>query len=119
MIWRSFRVNDERKFIYTNEADVKEISKKEWFNNSTDNIKIYIGYETEQYYTEPISDKMYLIDIEYHINNYFGDKNGFHFRTKTYVLYNGKLYKNESGLGKEAVRITKELKGILEWIKEN
>lgn len=118
--WQSFSLSENDctyRWFYTNEKTVLRITDKEWFNKATTEIIIHKGYETEEYSTDPISDMIYCIEIEYQILNYFGDKSGMHFRRKEYMLVGGKLYKQERGYGIEVKRVTRELKGVLEEIK--
>ena len=116
--WKSFRLPDgTRRWFYTDEESVLRIVNKEWFNKATMGISIHKGYETEENSTEPISDMIYHISIDYHILNYFGDTSGMHYRSKLYMLVGDKLYKQENGEGTEVKRITKELKGALEELK--
>ena len=117
--WKSFRLPDgKRRWFYTDECLKKVIDKKEWFNKTTTDISILKGYETEEYSPKPISEMIYYITIEYQISNYFGDTSGMHFRSKEYMLISGKLYKQVKGEGIEVNKITKELKGILEELKQ-
>lgn len=116
--WKSFRLPDgKRRYFYTDEKSVLRIVDKKWFAKSTMGISIHKGYETEEYSTEPISEMIYHIAIDYQILNYFGDTSGMHFRSKIYMLVGGKLYKQEKGESVEVKRITKELKGALEELK--
>ena len=112
--WRSFRLLDGKlRWFYTDEQSKISIKDKDWFNKNTTSISIYKGYETLENSTEPISDVIYRIAIDYQIVNYFGDKSGKHYRSKIYMMINDKLYKQENGASIEVNRITKELKGIL------
>ena len=116
--WKSFRLTDgKRRWFYTDEESVLRIVNKEWFNKATIGISIHKGYETEENSTEPISDMIYHIAIDYQVLNYFGDTSGMHYRSKLYILVGDKLYKQENGEGIEVKRITKELKGALEELK--
>lgn len=108
--WRTVRVSGIRKWVYLDR--VHRIVGKEWFNMPTMGISVYIGYETEEHSTTPISNELYYISVDCHVANYFGDKSGMHFRSKDYVLIDGILYKQD-GDGLEVKRITKELKGVL------
>ena len=121
-IWMSFRTKEytkeDMRYIYTNFNNIKKLYNKEWFNKATENIEIYSGYETEKYKTNPISEKIYLIRIEYQIKNYFGELDGLHYRSKDYILIDNKFYKQDKGDGIEVKRMTKELKGILSEIKK-
>lgn len=56
---------------------------------------------------------------DYKIANYFGDKSGRHFRSKIYIVINNKIYQQFTyEAAKEVTRLTKELKGALEELKE-
>lgn len=117
--WKTFRLTDGKtRHFYTDTTSVSEITDKKWFNKSTMKILIHKGYETEEYGTEPISETIYYITIEYRISNYFGDTSGMHFRNKNYVLVDGIFYKQEKGEGIKVMKITKELKGSLVYITE-
>lgn len=121
MIWKSFKTeSQERKYFYTDECKKYLIKNKEWFNKNTDYICIYEGFETLEYSEKPISDKMYFINIGYHISNYFGDKTGCHFRNKDYVFMNGIIYKQDRyGESSTIVcKITKELKNVKLYLNE-
>lgn len=116
--WKSFRLPDgKRRWFYTDEESVLRMVNKEWFNKSTIGISIHKGYETKEYSTEPISDIIYHISIDYQIANYFGEINGMHFRSKIYMLIGDELYKQDKGEGIEVKRMTKELKGALAELK--
>lgn len=115
--WKSFRLADgKQRWFYTDEASRVKVDKK-CYNKNTTCISILKGYETEEYSAEPISKMIYYIAIDYRIANYFGDTSGMHFRSKTYMLVDDKLYKQEKGEGVEVKRMTKELKGALEELK--
>lgn len=112
--WRSFRLLDgKQRWFYTDEQNKISIMDKEWFNKNTIGICIHKGYETKENDTEPISDMIYRIAIDYKIANYFGDKSGRHYRSKIYMLIGDKLFKQENGEAVEVNRMTKELKGAL------
>lgn len=113
--WKSFKLPDGvRRWFYTDESLKRVINNKEWFNKATTDISVLKGYETEQYDSTPISEIIYYITIESQILNYFGDTSGMHFKYKEYVLIGDKFYKQIKGEGVEVVKITKELKGILD-----
>lgn len=116
--WMSYRLPDGKmRCFYTDEESSLHIVDKPWFNKATTGISIHKGYETEEYSAQPISEMIYRIAIDYRILNYFGDTSGMHFRSKIYMLVDGKLYKQEKGEGVEVKRMTKELKGALEELK--
>ena len=122
MEWRTFKLDStDTKWFYTDETKRINIDNADWFNKNTDYVVIWIGYETMEYETKPISEPikpMYLIDVGYHIANYFGDKSGCHYRDKWYVLKDNVLYKlNGYEPSSIVVRMTKELKGIMEYIE--
>lgn len=116
--WKTFRASDRKnRWFYTDSAI--KIEDMPWFNKNTWGITVNIGYETEEYSTQPIKpivEETYEIIIEYQIANYFGDTSGMHFRHKNYMLIGGKMYKQDDE-GSEVVRITKELRGVLEIIQ--
>lgn len=59
----------------------------------------------------PINDKdIILFKVCYQIKNYFGDKSGFHFESKKYIVMDDIVYKEDEGKIK---RIPKEIKGII------
>lgn len=117
--WKSFRLLDGKmRWFYTDEESKISIKDKDWFNKNTTSICIHKGYETEEYSTEPISDMIYRIAIDYRIANYFGDKSGMHFRSKVYMLIGNKLYKQDNGEATEVTRMTKELKGALQELRK-
>ncbi len=116
--WKSFRLPDGKmRWFYTDEESKISIKDKDWFNKNTTNICIHKGYETEEYSTEPISDMIYRIAINYRIANYFGDRSGMHFRSMVYMLIEDKLYKQDNGEATEVTRMTKELKGALQELR--
>ena len=120
--WKTYRLPEdpeygEYRWFLTEDETKVYLTDKEWFNKNTTSVCIHRGYETEEYSTEPISEMIYHIDIEYQILNYFGDRSGMHYRHKEYMLVDGKLYKQVKGEGIEVKRMTKELKGILEELK--
>lgn len=115
--WSSYRLPDGKLRWFLTNDDIIKIIDKNWFNKNTDDIIIHSGYETEEYSTKPVSDKIYKITINYVITNYFGDRSGLHCRSKNYILDNDKLYKQENGKGIEVKRLTKELRGILEELQ--
>lgn len=117
--WKSFRLPDGKiRWFYTDEESKLSIKDKKWFNKHTTSICIHKGYETEENGTEPISDMLYRIAIDYKIANYFGDRSGMHFRSKVYILVGDKLYKQDKGEAIEVTRMTKELKGALEELRK-
>lgn len=117
--WKSFRLLDGKmRWFYTDEESKISIKDKDWFNKNTTSICIHKGYETEEYSTEPISDMIYRIAIDYRIANYFGDRSGMHFRSKVYMLIGDKLYKQDNGEATEVTRMTKELKGALQELRK-
>lgn len=116
--WKSFRLPDgRRRWFYTDEESVLRIVNKNWFNKTTMGITIHKGYETEENSTEPISDMIYRISIDYRIENYFGDKSRMHYRSKVYMLVGDTLYKQDKGEATLVKRMTRELKGALEELK--
>ena len=117
--WKGFCLPDgKQRWLYTDEGSAIRLKDKDYFNKNTIGIIIYRGYETEENKTEPISDLMYYISIDYNIANYFGDTSGMHFRSKRYVVFGDKIYQQlKFGEVKEVKRITKELKGALREIK--
>ncbi len=117
--WKSFRLPEEKqRWMYTDEKSAIRLYDQEYFNKNTIRIIIYKGYETEENQTEPLSDLIYYISIDYKIANYFGDKSGMHYRSKRYIMYEDKIYQQQQfGEVKEGQRITKELKGALNEIK--
>lgn len=116
--WISYVLTDGKmRWFYTDEKSAIRIPKKEWFNKSTTHIIIHKGYETNSHGTEPISKMIYRVSINYKIANYFGDRSGMHYRSKNYMLIGDELYKQENGEGVLIKRITKELKGVLEELK--
>lgn len=121
MEWKTFKTDSpDKRFFYTDETQKISIKNAEWFNKNTDYVVVWIGYETTEYGTEPISEPMYMIDVGYHIANYFGDKSGCHYRDKWYVFKDNVLYKTNGYEPSIIVtRMTKELKGILISIKKS
>lgn len=117
--WKGFRLPDgKQRWMYTDEQSSINLNDKDYFNKNTTGIIIYNGYETEEYKTEPISDKIFYIGISYRIANYFGDTSGRHHRSKIYVVFDGKIYQqSQFGESKEVKRITKELIGALSEIE--
>lgn len=117
--WKGFRLPDgKQRWFYSDEESAIRLHDKEYFNKNTTSIIIYKGYETEENKTEPISDIMYYISIDYKIANYFGDTSGMHFRSKRYVIVGDKIYEQlQYGEVKEIKRKTKELKGVLTSIQ--
>lgn len=117
--WKGFYLSDgKQRWLYTDEDSAVRLKDKDYFNQDTIGIIIYKGYETEENKTEPISDLMHYISIDYRIANYFGDISGMHFRSKRYVVIGDKIYQQlKFGEVKEVKRITKELKGALSEIK--
>ena len=118
MEWKSFRLDSsDRRYFYTDETKKIVIEDAEWFNKNTDSVIIFCGYETDGYNSEPISEPMFMINIEYRIANYFGNKGGYHYRDKWYVLKNDVLYKmNGYEPSTTASKMTKELKGIIAYL---
>lgn len=119
--WKGFILPDgKQRWMYTDEKSAIKLNNKDYFNKNTIGIIVRRGYETEENKTEPISDIMYYISIDYKIDNYFGDKSGMHYRSKRYVVMGNKIYQQlKLGEVKEVKRITKELKGALSEIKED
>lgn len=118
--WRGFRLTDgKQRWLYTDEQSAIRLHNKDYFNKNTISIIIYRGYETDENDTNPISDIIYLICIDYIISNYFGDKSGMHYRSKRYVLVDDKLYRQLQCEVREVTRLTKELKGTIEEIQRN
>ena len=117
--WKGFYLPDgKQRWLYTDEESAIRLNDKDFFNKNTVGIIIYKGYETEENNTEPISNLMYYISIDYKIANYFGDTSGMHFRSKRYVIIDDKIYQQlKFGEVNEVKRITKELKGALSEIK--
>jgi len=117
--WKGFYLPDgKQRWLYTDEESAIKLKDKDFFNKDTIGIIIYKGYETEENKTEPISDLIHYISIDYKIANYFGDTSGMHFRSKRYVIIDNKIYQQlKFGEVKEVKRITKELKGALSEIK--
>ena len=117
--WKGFYLPDgKQRWLYTDEDSAIRLNYKDFFNKDTIGIIIYKGYETEENRTEPISELIYYINIDYKIANYFGDTSGMHFRSKRYVVIGDKIYQQlKFGEAKEVKRITKELKGALSEIK--
>lgn len=113
--WKGFRLPDEKqRWICTDEDSAIRLHNKDYFNKNTISIIIYRGYETEENSVDPLSDIIYLINVNYRIVNYFGDKSGRHCKNKKYVVINNRVYQqSQSGEVKEVRRITKELKGTL------
>lgn len=116
--WKGFYLLDgKQRWMYTDEQSAIKLHDKDYFNKNTIGIIIRKGYETEENKTEPISDLMYYIGIDYKIANYFGDTSGKHFRSKRYVVINNKIYEQlKFGEAKEIKLISKELKGALNEI---
>lgn len=116
--WKGFRLPDgKQRWLYTDEKPAIRLRDKDFFNKNTIGIIIYKGYETEENKTDPISDVMYYIGIDYKIANYFGDTSGKHYRSKRYVVVGDNIYQQlQFGEVKEVKRITKELKGALSEI---
>ncbi len=119
--WKGFRLLDgKQRWLYTDEKSAIRLHDKEYFNKNTTGIIIYKGYETEENKTNPISDVIFYISIDYKIANYFGDTSGMHYRSKKYVVIGDKIYQQlQFGEVKEVQRITKELKGALNEIKSS
>ena len=115
LYWKDFYLPDvKQRYLYTDEESAIRLNDKDFFNKDTIGIIIYKGYETEENRTEPISELIYYISIDYKIANYFGDTSGMHFRSKRYVVIGDKIYQQlKFGEAKEVKRITKELKGAL------
>lgn len=64
--WKGFRFPDgKQRWFYSDEESAIRLHDKEYFNKNTTGIIIYKGYETEENKTEPISDIMYYISIDY------------------------------------------------------
>ena len=118
--WKGFYLPDgKQRWLYTDEESAIRLKDKDFFNKDTIGIIIRKGYETEENETEPISDLVYYISIDYKIANYFGDTSGMHFGSKRYVIIDDKIYQQlKFGEAKEVKRITKELKGALSEIRE-
>lgn len=116
--WKGFYLLDgKQRWMYTDEQSAIKLNDKDYFNKDTVGIVIYKGYETEENKTEPISDLMYYICINYKIANYFGDTSGKYFRSKRYVVIGDKIYEQlKFGEVKEVKRINKELNGALSEI---
>lgn len=113
--WKTYRVKSNKKRWFYTDRKI-EIEDMPWFNKHTCSITVLVGYETEENSTLPIvpfPDEVYYVSIEHQIANYFGDTSGMHFRHKDYVMIDRKLYKQDSE-GSEVVRITKELRGVLD-----
>lgn len=117
--WKGFRLPDgKQRWMYTDEKSAIKLNDKDYFNKNTIGIIIRKGYETEENKTEPISNIMYYIGIDYKIANYFGDTSGRHYRSKRYVVIGDKIYRQlQFGEVKEVKQITKELKSVLSEIK--
>ena len=117
--WKGFRLPDgKQRWMYTDEQSAIKLNGKDYFNKNTIGIIIRKGYETEENKTDPISDAMYYIGIDYRIANYFGDKSDKHYRSKRYVVIGNKIYQQlQFDEVKEVTRLTKELKGALSEIK--
>lgn len=117
--WKGFYLPDgKQRWMYTDEQSAIRLNNKDYFNKNTIGIIIRKGYETEENKTEPISDVMYYISIDFKIANYFGDKSGRHYRSKRYVMISDNIYQQlQLGEVKEVKRLTKELKGALSEIE--
>ncbi len=117
--WKGFKLPDgKQRWMYTDEQSAIKLKDKDYFNKDTIGIIIRKGYETEENKTEPISDIMYYIGIDYKIANYFGNTSGMHYRSKRYIVIDNKIYQQlKFDEVKEVKRITKELKGALNEIK--
>lgn len=116
--WKGFRLLDgKQRWLYTDEQSAMRLNNKDYFNKNTIGIIIYKGYETDENKTEPISDTIFYISIDYRIENYFGDKSGKHYRNKRYVVVDDNIYQQlQYGEVKEVKRVTRELKGVLSEI---
>lgn len=119
--WKGFKLSDgKQRWMYTDEQSAIKLHEKDYFNKNTTGIIIRKGYETEENKTEPISDLMYYIGIDYKITNYFGDTSGMHFRSKRYVVIGDKIYEQlKFDEVKEVKRLSKELKGALSEMEKN
>lgn len=118
--WQGFYLmNNNLRWLYTNEKSALRIKGKEYFNTTTESITIYKGYETEEKSTKPISDVIiYYINVCCRVTNYFGDKSGYHFKSKNYVVIGNNIYQQmENGYVKKVKRLSKELKGAMTVIE--
>lgn len=107
---RCMHIPDTKKLRY--------IKRASWFNKATDYVSIKAGHEITP--ESSLCETMYFIDVGVHIDNYFEDTSGLHFRNRLFLYYKDTVYvyAGETEPSKPRKRLSKELKGILQEIKK-
>jgi hypothetical protein len=116
--WKGFKLPDgKQRWMYTDEKTALRLKEKEYFSKNTVGIVVYFGYETEENKNIPLSVQMYYIGVSRIRPNRHGES-GVHWKNAEYVVMDGRVFEQSTfGEAREVVRLTKELKGCLETIK--
>jgi hypothetical protein len=109
--WRSFHIEGKQHWFPIEDQNIFSITEKDYFNKHTEKINIVDTFECDDR-GKMLSgnNKILFIQIVYIIANYFGDRSGRHKRTKSFVLYNDKIYNDK---GEEIKKLTKEVERAL------
>jgi len=106
---KGFIINSKRHYVLLDDQNTITFENQSWFNKSTDRICVTEGKECNENVNIIGNVNWTVIEVFYHIGNYFGDKSGMHFRKKSFY-YDEQSYYNDNGEQIEYKKLPKEVR---------